>query len=373
LTSESPGSRLSDAGLVALPPQPAGVPWPGSDWPCGPVPGGVRIAELVEAMFTDTSLYGITYAVVVVHHGRLVTERYGGILEPIDSRAEPVGRDSRLVSWSMAKSMLHATVGVLVGEGRLALDEPAPVPAWSGESDPRRTITLQHLLEMRDGLDFAEDYVDGETSNVIEMLFGAGQSDVAAYACSRPLAVPPGTRFSYSSGTSNIISAIVARTVGKGSAYQGFLEERLFGAIGMSSAQPRFDDAGTWVASSYVHATARDFARFGLLYLRDGIWGGARVLPHGWVDHGRKLRSIDPEDGALYGAHWWVVRDAQGSFRAAGYEGQSILICPALDLVVVRLGKTPAVQSPNLVTWRAKVVDAFATTYSSPQVELPAS
>jgi CubicO group peptidase (beta-lactamase class C family) len=373
LTAESPDPLLAAAALVALPPQPAGVDWPSEDWPSGPVPAGVRIVELIDAMFTDTSRYGTTYAVVVVHHGRVISERYGGVLEHFDRPAEPIGPCTRLLSWSMAKSMLHAAVGVLVGEGRLALDEPAPVPEWSGESDPRRAITLQQLLEMRDGLDFAEDYVDGEVSNVIEMLFGAGQRDMAAYASSRPLAVKPGTRFSYSSGTSNIISGIVARLVGKGSAYQAFLEERLFRAIGASSADPRFDEAGTWVASSYVHATARDYARFGLLYLRDGMWGSVRVIPAGWVDHGRRARSSDPEDGALYGAHWWAVGDTHGSFRAAGYEGQSILVCPALDLVVVRLGKTPAAQAPSLVAWRAAVVGEFATTLSSSRSEASAS
>jgi CubicO group peptidase (beta-lactamase class C family) len=364
LTTGSPASRLADAPLAPLPPQPEGVPWPSGDWPTGPVPAGVGVGDLVEAMFTDTASYGLTYAVVVAQHGRVIAERYGGALEHFDRPPETVGAETCLLSWSMAKSMLHATVGILVGGGRLALDAPAPVPEWSGGADPRRAITLQDLLEMRDGLEFAEDYVDGERSDVIEMLFGAGQGDVAGYAASRPLAAAPGTRFSYSSGTSNIISGIVARVVGKGAAYQAFLEERLFGAIGAGSAEPRFDEAGTWVASSYVNATARDYARFGLLYLRDGMWGDVRLLPPGWVDHGRRPRSVDPEDGSLYGAHWWIVGDAQGSFRAAGYEGQSILVCPRLDLVVVRLGKTKIEQSPNLVAWRAAVVDAFASADS---------
>jgi CubicO group peptidase (beta-lactamase class C family) len=116
------------------------------------------------------------------------------------------------------------------------------------------------------------------------MLFGAGQDDVAHFAANRPLAAPPGARFNYSSGTSNIISSVAARNVGIGDKYAQFLRERLFGRIGMHSATPEFDHAGTWVASSYVRASARDFARFGLLYLRDGVWDGARLLPEGWVD-----------------------------------------------------------------------------------------
>ena len=129
----------------------------------------------------------------------------------------------------------------------------------------------------------------------------------------------------------------------------------------MTSADPEFDAAGTWVASSSLRATARDWARFGLLYLRGGTWAGARVLPAGWVDDGRTMVSVDPEDGSPYGSHWWgVAGDTLGTFRAAGYEGQSITICPPLDLVVVRLGKTPLERKENLVPWRAAVVEAFA-------------
>ena len=127
----------------------------------------------------------------------------------------------------------------------------------------------------------------------------------------------------------------------------------------MTTADPRFDDAGTWIASSYVCATARDMARFGLLYLRDGMWDGIRMLPEGWVDHARRARSVDPDDGRCYGAHWWVTGDDLGTFWANGYEGQSITVCPALDLVVVRLGKSTKEQYPALVDWRPRMVDAF--------------
>jgi CubicO group peptidase (beta-lactamase class C family) len=212
---------------------------------------------------------------------------------------------------------------------------------------------------MRDGLAFVEDYVDERISDVIEMLFGAGQADMAHFAADRPLAAAPGERFNYSSGTSNIISSVVGRTVGAGQPYAQFLGERLFARIGMHSATPEFDAAGTWVASSYVRASARDFARFGLLYLRDGVWDGTRLLPEGWVDYGRTIASVDPEDGP-YGAHWWgVAGDTLGTFRASGYDGQSITVCPALDLVVVRLGKTPAARYPELTRWRADMVTAF--------------
>jgi len=257
--------------------------------------------------------------------------------------------------------MLHAVVGLVVGDGLLDLDAPADVPEWSDPDDPRHAITLRQLLAMRDGLDFTEDYVDDRESDVIEMLFGAGQADMAHFAAGRPLASPPDTRFNYSSGTSNIISGVVARAVGRGEPYARFLHGRLFGPLGMASADPEFDEAGTWVASSYVRATARDYARFGLLYLRDGMWDGVRILPPGWVDYARTWVSEDPEDASPYGAHWWgVAGDGLGTFRASGYEGQSITICPALDLIVVRLGKTPLEREPNLAPWRVGMVRAFA-------------
>jgi CubicO group peptidase (beta-lactamase class C family) len=343
---------------VALPPQPQGVPWPTRSWPTGRV-SGRALDDLLDVAFDTSGPLAETHAVVVVSGGRLVAERYGGS-EPRSRGTIPVGPESTLLSWSMAKSMLHAAVGVLVGEGRLHLGERAPVPSRSAESDPRGAITLEQLLEMRDGLDFHEDYVDRGVSDVMEMLWGSGCDDVARFAADRALVTAPGSAFHYSSGTSNIVSGIVARTVGPGEPYRRFLLDRLFGPIGAMSVVPAFDAAGTWVGSSTLYATARDFARFGLLSLRDGVWEGRRVLPVGWVDHGRRPRSVDPTDGQVHGAHWWVVGDRHGTFWASGYRGQSVTICPALDLVVVRLGDTPTERGPELTRWRSEMVEAFA-------------
>ncbi len=347
--------------LRALPYQPAGVPWPTEQWPTAEVPAEPELERLVDDMFGDEARFGTTYAVVVVSGGRLLTERYGGALTHLDRPPEPVDVGTRLLSWSMAKSILHALVGILVADGAVDLAAPVRVPEWDAVGDPRGTITLEHLLLMRDGLDFTEDYVDDAVSDVIEMLFGSGRHDVAHYAASRPLKHPPGAVFNYSSGTSNIIARLIGHVIGGGAAEtERFLRDRLFAPIGMHSARPRFDDAGTFVGSSYVYATARDFARFGLLYLRDGLWDGVRILPEGWVDHARTPRSVDPTDGRVYGAHWWVVADERGSFWASGYDGQSILCVPALDALVVRLGKTPEDRSAELERWRRSVVNRLA-------------
>lgn len=350
------------SGLLPLPSQPAGVAWPNETWPEGALAPGpaTALAPLLDEAFDDSSPIATTYAVVIVQHGRLVYERYHGALEHFDRPPTPVTADTALLSWSMAKSVLHAVVGLLVGDGRLDLDAPAPVPEWAEAADPRHVITLRDLLAMRDGLEYLEEY-DSEDPAALRMLFGDGSADMAHFAAGLPLAVPPGTRFNYSSATSNIVSGVVARTVGPGEPYARFLHSRLFAPLGMASAEPEFDEAGTWAASSFLRATARDYARFGLFYLRDGVWDGARLLPVGWVDYGRTLVSTD-EDGEPYGAHWWGVAgdNPLGTFRAAGYEGQSISICPPLDLVVVRLGKTPDERSDNLAPWRVAMVQAFA-------------
>ena len=242
------------------------------------------------------------------------------------------------------------------------------MPEWAAPDDPRHAITLRQMLAMRDGLDFVEDYVDDRISDTMQMLFGDGQADMAHFAADRPLLAPPGERFNYSSGTSNIISGVVARTVGPGESYARFLHSRLFGPLGMTSADPEFDEAGTWLASSYLRASARDYARFGLLYLRDGMWDGVRILPAGWVDYGRTMVSVDDSEdppvptartGSAYGARH-STPSTLGTFRASGYEGQTITICPALDLMVVRLGKTAHEREDFLVPWRAAMVQAFA-------------
>ena len=348
------------AALPPLPPQPDGVPWPTDEWPRGEAPTAVDLDALLDRAFDTGGELSHTYAAVVIHRGRLVAERYAGQLEQFDAPPEPVGPTTPLLSWSMAKSFLHALVGMLVADGRLDPEAPADVPLWQEPGDERAAITLRHLLEMRDGLDFLEDYVDGDRSDVIHMLFGEGKADVARFAADRPLAAPPGERFNYSSGTTNVISGIVARLLGPGEPYEAFLQEQLFDAIDLTSARATFDDAGTFIASSFVYATARDFARFGLLYLRDGEWNGRRVLPPGWVDTARTQQATDAETGNGYGWQWWVrPDDPAGTFWAQGYEGQSIVVCPAADLILVRLGKTPAERSLPLRAWRHEVVDAF--------------
>ncbi|HSP27993.1 MAG TPA: serine hydrolase, partial [Ilumatobacteraceae bacterium] len=226
-----------------------------------------------------------------------------------------------------------------------------------------------HLLEMRSGLRFVEDYVDDEISHCIEMLFGESGPSHAAYAAALPLDHEPGTQFSYSSGTTNIIARIIGDVVSGGpggdplvrrAAMETFLRDRLFGPTGMESASPKFDAAGDFVGSSYVYATARDFAAFGELYRHDGVTAsGERILPHGWVDHARTPVSHDDENGCDYGRHWWVWPEFAGSMACHGHEGQYIVVVPDRELVVVHLGKTDVAKAPQLRARLRQMIDVF--------------
>ncbi len=342
-------------------PAPTDVTWPTTTWPRGELINQADLDRAVDEAFGDETL-GVTNAVLVVRGGRVVAERYGGVQEFFDRPAELITADSPLLSWSMAKSVLHFLVGTLVDAGHLDPDEHAPVGPWCDPLDPRHRIRLRDLLAMRDGLDFHEAYELDQPSDVLTMLFGEGRHDVAAFAAGRPLAHEPGTVFNYSSGTSNILSGIVADVVGHGEAYLTYLRDVLFAPLGMTSATATLDDAGVMIASSYVHARAQDFARFGLLYLRGGEWDGRQLVSRAWIDTAQLPLSRDEESGHYYAWQWWVSADAYGTYWASGYEGQMISVVPALDAVVLRFGHTPTENYPALYQWRARLLDVLAAS-----------
>ncbi|MHB1905450.1 MAG: serine hydrolase domain-containing protein [Acidimicrobiales bacterium] len=335
---------------------PSSGPWPRGAWPRSATPPALE--DLVEEAFCDPA-YGETNAVVVVREGAVVAERYGGLRPHLDRPAEPVGPATELLSWSIAKSFLHALVGILVDEGRLDPARRAPVPEWADPTDPRHAITLADLLAMRSGLAFGEVYDVESASDVVEMLFGEARADTAGFAAAKSLVEAPGAVFRYSSGTSNILSRIVADVVGPGEAYRRFIDERLLEPLSMR-ARPEVDGRGVFVASSFLHASALDFARFGLLYLRGGVVGGRRILSEEWVATAQRPTGRDEESGEYYAWHWWVTGDAHGSYFASGYEGQMIVVAPALDALVLRFGHTPEAAYPALAAWRARVLDALA-------------
>lgn len=277
-----------------------------------------------------------TRAIVIVYRGRLVAERY----------APGFDKDTPLLGWSMTKSVLNALVGIEVGAGKLAIDRPLPVPEWQGADDPRRQITLDHLLRMSSGLQFNEDY-SSPLTDVAHMLFGV--KDMAGYAAAKTLEAAPGTRWQYSSGDTLITARVLRQLIGEAD-YADFPRHALFDRLGMRSAVIETDATGTFVGSSFMYATARDWARFGLLYLNDGVADGQRILPPGWVTYSRTATQSAPEQ--QYAAHFWLKLPPEylrepglrplpaDAFFAIGHEGQLLTIIPSRQLVVVRLGQT---------------------------------
>lgn len=340
-------------------PQPTGVAWPTNEWPRTRHARHGELEAVVEELFRDDTL-GVTNAVIVVQGGQVIVERYAGVQEFFDRPPEPVTDESQLLSWSMAKSVLHMIVGTLVDQGVLQPDLRAPVPEWSDSNDPRHPIRLRDLLAMRDGIAFVEDYVVGHESHVIDMLFGEGKNDVAGFCAQLPLAHARDAFFNYSSGTTNVISRLVADTVGHGDRYRDYLHDQLFGPLGMSSAVATFDATGVFVASSYLHARALDYAKFGLLYLRGGEWDHRQLVSRQWTDTAQIPRSRDEESGYFYSWQWWVSGDRYGTYWASGFEGQMISVVPALDALVLRFGHTPSEDYPALYRWRERVLDVLA-------------
>jgi len=320
----SPNSIAED--LLRLPPQPKDLPWPTEQWPRAQA--SPELIAQADSLFALEEDQGFTYALLIVRDGRLIYERY-------DAGANAIYMQ---YSWSMAKSVVHALVGILAGQGKIDLYAPAAVPEWQSANDPRHAITLDQLLRMSSGLAFNEDYVDGEASDVIPMLMFEGRDDAGAYAANKPAIHPPGTQWAYSSGTTNIICRILRDIVGNGpTGMNAFMEEHLFRPLGMRTPTPRYDPSGTFIGSSFLFAIPQDFARFGYLYLRDGVWDGQRILPKGWVDYARTPTYRDEEQS--YGAHWWLKADSPW-FMASGYDGQRILVAPDKDMLVVRCGRT---------------------------------
>jgi hypothetical protein len=325
-------------------PAPAGAETPARrDDIAGPgvvEPADERLRRALDRAFADPAEGPApgTKAVVVVHRDRIVAERY----------APGYGVDTPLLGWSMTKSVMSALVGILVRQGRLSLTGPAPVPAWRDPSDPRHAITIEQLMRMTSGLTLDDTNNGFDPSS--RMLYT--EPDMAAYAERSTLIAPPGRRYHYSNLSTMILSRIVRDAVGgRPEDVVRFAERELYGPLGMRRVTLEFDAAGTPIGSSYLYATARDWARFGLLYAHDGVLGGTRILPEGWVDFSARwtpgsrdgygagfLTNRGPSDAAPGRIRGGMPPD---SFFASGTQGQRLVIAPAARLVIVRLGRTP--------------------------------
>ncbi|MGB5723626.1 MAG: serine hydrolase [Parasphingorhabdus sp.] len=310
----------------------------------------MRLDAQIAPLFEDPSM-AETRAFLIMYRGRVIAERYGAGYD----------EDTRFISWSMAKSFTGALIGFLVADGRLVLDDPAPVPAWQRPGDPRGDITLRHLLHMSSGLDHTE--VAGEDGKTVfeadtnRMLFMDGAQDTAAYAEARPMEAKPGEKFEYSSATSIILADIITRTLTNSTDPQvrrdvtlRFIRGRLLEPLGMDGTYPEFDQNGTFLGGSIIQATARDYARFGEFLRHNGARKGAQHLPVSWVKFMKTSSKNDP----AYGGHIWLNKNRpdgrnkvlfpesgpESIFAALGHLGQQIVVSPEQQLTVVRLGKT---------------------------------
>ena len=272
-----------------------------------------------------------TKAVVVVHDGKVIAERY----------AAGIGADTPLLGFSMTKSVVNALIGILTQQGLVTPSMPAPIPEWRGADDPRRKIEVEHLMRMTSGLDLDETNSGFDPSSRMFL-----QDDTAAYAANAKMIAPPGARWHYSSPTTQILARIVRDAVGGPEQTLAFAWRELFNPLGMRNVTLEFDGAGTLQGSTYMLASARDWAKFGLLYLNDGVAGGKRILHPDWVDF-CAAATLDTD----YAAGFWTNRsehpNARGrvrrgmprdAFFASGDLGQRIVIMPSQRLVVVRLG-----------------------------------
>jgi CubicO group peptidase (beta-lactamase class C family) len=367
---------LVDADKAMLRQQAASIPESSSapraqSWPLGDtvdldsLPSGANRAALDRAVsdtFRDeTPDRDIdTRAIVVVYNGRIVAERY----------ERGFDKNTRLLGWSMSKSVTAALVGTLIANGQLALDAPPPVPEWNDKTDPRSKITLRQLLNMSSGLKFNEAYDPGSDST--KMLFES--HDMGAYAAGKPLEHGPGTFWSYSSGTANILSRLVFQQTGATlAAYNAYARRALFDLAGMSSAVMEPDESGSFVGSSYLYATARDWARFGLLFLNRGVINRNRILSESFVDFVRSPAPADTRKG--YGGQFWLNGLAeQGSknrqlphlpadeYAAEGHNDEFVAIFPSRNTVIVRLGWTVGGASFDRDRHFAAILNALPAT-----------
>ncbi|MGV8938820.1 MAG: serine hydrolase domain-containing protein [Allorhizobium sp.] len=334
-TSAGDGNATARASIVD-----PDVPVPGgaiadvnARWPDGEAvdPGSSRLA----AILSDPKLTGPGMrAVVVVKDGSIVAEAYGSGFDA----------NTRLLGWSMTKTVNAAILGLLMRDGRIGFDDADLLPQW--RATPNAAVRLKDLLAMESGLAFNEGY--GNVSDVTRMLYL--EPDMAGFAADKPLESKPGTRFNYSSGTAVILSKIWMNRLADPTEALAFPRRALFGPLGMQSAVMEMDAAGTFVGSSYMYATARDWARFGQFLLQDGVWNGQRLLPEGFV---ARMQEPSAASNAVYTqiqawhigpgeARGETLRPSGDIFWLQGHDGQSIAILPSERLVVVRLGLTPS-------------------------------
>ena len=276
---------------------------------------------------TVNSIFGVrkTRAVLVLYKDQIIAEKY----------SEGFTKDSRILGWSMTKSIMSTVFGILEHQQKINIQVKAPVESW--QNDARKEITIHNLLQMNSGLEWDENY--DEISDATKMLFL--ERDMTKVQEEKPLIGKPNETWNYSSGTSNLLSGILRDQFKNHQSYLDFWYANLIDKIGMNSMILESDLAGNYVASSYAWATTRDWGKFGLLYLHNGAWNGEELFTKQWVDY---VTTPTPTSNGSYGAQFWLntekqLKDvSQNMYFADGYQGQRVYILPDEDLVIVRFG-----------------------------------
>ena len=286
------------------------------------------VREISKKLITENAYSGNAFAFIVLHKGIPVAEAY----------KPQFNQNTRFLSWSVAKSFLNALAGILVRTGKMDISQPAEIGEW--KEDERSQVTINDLLQMQSGLKWNEDY--GSRSDVNLMLFNEG--DMSRYAISSPSEYPAGTHWHYSSGTANILSYLIRKEFESDTSCYAFIQDQFFEKIGITDAVFEVDPSGDFVGSSYLYATARDYARFALLYQNNGVFNNEQILPEGWVEYTRTPAS---DSKGEYGALFWLNRNGKypsmpaDMYSCEGHDGQMIFILPEDELIVVILGYSP--------------------------------
>jgi len=309
--------------------------------PVDPVNPALEAALDREFAEPESGPHRWTKSVVILRDGHIVAERY----------APGYGPETPQIGWSVTKSVTNALIGILVRQKKLAVDAPAPIAAWRDPKDPRHPITVDNLLRMNSGIEFGQSlYADWRSAFDPSAQMQFDMADEAAFAETAELGAAPGTRWNYTNGNTMLLARMIRDQAGGDAAsVLRFAHREMFDKLGMAHVTLEFDGAGTPIGSSHMWASARDWARFGQLYLDDGVIGGERILPEGWVDYSAQLTPGSETYG--YGAGFWTNRGTTGgaakriglgmppdSFMARGTQGQYIVIVPWARVVVVRLG-----------------------------------
>jgi CubicO group peptidase (beta-lactamase class C family) len=341
-------------------PDPSTQAWPMGDADSrGELPNGVNVDSLNVTLDWARDEGGQnTRALGVVLGGKIMAERYAQGFTPHTPQ----------VSWSQGKSITAALTGILVQQGELTLDQPAPVPEWHQDpSDPRSQITITDLLHMSSGLDFlnlglAEPRSYTSENEHFMIYFDA--VNVFEHAIDQPMDIAPNTEFRYRNSDPLTLGRIIRQKVeARGEEYLSFPQRALFDKIGIRDAVLETDTHGNFIMTGYDYLSAYDWTRFGLLHLWDGIWLGERILPEGWVEFISTPTATDPNDG--YGGLFWLNRGGAlpdvpaDAYWPAGFMGQNTVVIPSLDMVVVRLGPSPGGSNQYLNRVIAGVIDAL--------------